>query len=109
MARRPIEGLRRSADLVFARPKVAVFIDGCFWHGCPEHFTMPKSHVDYWSAKISRNQFRDREIDLALASVGWAVIRIWEHEDARESAVRIFDMVTTRMSRLSRKNGGLGS
>jgi DNA mismatch endonuclease, patch repair protein len=68
---RPIPGLRRKADIVFPRIKVAVFIDGCFWHGCPQHATWPKANGDYWRRKILRNRRRDRDTDRKLARAGW--------------------------------------
>lgn len=76
----PLKGVRSRADIVFTKAKIAVFVDGCFWHGCPEHFIMPKTNVDYWSAKISRNRERDEAADQALASREWEVVRVWEHE-----------------------------
>lgn len=89
VARRPVPTLRRSADVVFTRAKVAVFIDGCFWHGCPEHFWAPKSNTDYWEPKIRANIARDQETTLALEEAGWRVIRVWEHEDPNRAADRI--------------------
>lgn len=87
---RPLPGLpRRSADLVFARQKVAVFVDGCFWHACPEHGTWPRRNDAWWAAKIKRNVERDRETDAYLEVCGWAVVRIWEHEAADEAANRV--------------------
>lgn len=79
VSRRPVPGVRRSADLVFSRARVAVFLDGCFWHGCPEHFVWPKTNADYWQAKITGNRARDRETDRILADAGWMPLRIWEH------------------------------
>lgn len=73
---------RRRADIVFTKARVAVFLDGCFWHGCAEHFIMPKTNADYWSAKIARNRARDLETNERLISLGWAVRRYWEHQDA---------------------------
>jgi DNA mismatch endonuclease, patch repair protein len=67
-------------DVVFTKRKVAVFVDGCFWHACPEHGTNPKANRDYWEPKLSRNVQRDRESSEALETEGWHVIRIWEHE-----------------------------
>ena len=75
-----VEGLRRSADLLFVGPKVAVFVDGCFWHLCPEHGNLPKSNAEWWTAKLERNVERDRDTDSRLQEAGWTVIRIWEHE-----------------------------
>lgn len=67
-------------DVVFPGPRVAVFIDGCFWHGCPTHYVRPRSRVDFWSAKLTDNTERDRRQTLALEASGWRVIRLWEHE-----------------------------
>lgn len=68
------------ADVVFPRQRLALFIDGCFWHGCPEHLQWPKANAAWWRAKIERNQTRDREVDAALLESGWTVVRAWEHE-----------------------------
>lgn len=82
----PIPGVRRrSIDIAFTRTKVAVFIDGCFWHACPEHGTRPKADAAWWTAKLQRNVERDRETDEALAALGWTVIRIWEHVPTAEA------------------------
>ncbi len=78
------KSLRARADIVFTRRRVAVFIDGCFWHGCPLHATQPKSNADYWGPKLARNILRDRETDVALRDAGWTVLRFWEHEDPVE-------------------------
>lgn len=77
---------RRRADLTFASSRVVVFIDGCFWHACPEHQTAPKSNAEWWAAKLARNVQRDRETDAHLADLGWHVVRIWEHEDPEHAA-----------------------
>jgi DNA mismatch endonuclease (patch repair protein) len=69
-------------DIVFTRARVAVFLDGCFWHGCPEHGTRPRHNEGYWSEKLSRNAARDRAVTQALRRDGWTVIRRWEHEPA---------------------------
>jgi DNA mismatch endonuclease (patch repair protein) len=66
-------------DLVFPRKRIAVFVDGCFWHGCPEHCRMPSDPTGYWHAKIARNKDRDATVDGLLAEAGWTVVRIWEH------------------------------
>lgn len=81
--------LRRRADIVFTRRRVAVFIDGCFWHGCPEHYVPPRANSEYWSAKIERNRRRDRDTDERLTGLGWCVLRFWEHEDAHAVAERV--------------------
>ncbi len=92
VAARPIQDLPRTADMVFRPAKVAVFIDGCFWHGCPEHYTEPRTNADYWSAKIARNQGRDADTDQRLRDAGWTVLRYWEHEPVQEV---VEDIVTT--------------
>jgi len=74
-------GGRRRADIVFTRKRVAVFIDGCFWHGCPIHATLPKRNDDYWTPKLKRNIERDIETNESLKAAGWQVLRFWEHED----------------------------
>jgi DNA mismatch endonuclease, patch repair protein len=78
---RPVPAIRRRADVVFPRRKIAVFIDGCFWHACPDHFVPPKSNVDYWKPKIDRNQARDRDTNAQLLEAGWSVLRYWSHEE----------------------------
>lgn len=94
VAARPIAGLRRTADLVFPRIRVAVFMDGCFWHGCPEHHSLAKTNSAYWAEKLRRNRERDEETDCLLREAGWTVIRIWEHEDPVEAAGRVAEVVT---------------
>lgn len=93
----PLPSLRRKADVVFPRAKVAVFIDGCFWHGCPLHGRR-RHEVNqwYWPEKISRNQRRDADTDTRLAGAGWAVVRVWEHEDPAEAAMKVADVVRGR-------------
>lgn len=92
----PLRGLRCRADLVFGRQRVAVFVDGCFWHGCPEHGTSPATNSAYWIAKLGGNVERDRRNDAALAAAGWTVVRIWEHEDPRAAAQRVASAVRRR-------------
>ncbi|MEU2558897.1 very short patch repair endonuclease [Streptomyces longispororuber] len=103
VAARPLADLRRTADLVFRPAKVAVFIDGCYWHGCPEHYVPPKTNSGYWSDKVARNMTRDRDTDQRLADAGWLVLRFWEHEPAEACATRIAAEVERRRSSL-RKN-----
>ncbi len=93
---RPERDLRREADLVFRREKVAVFVDGCFWHGCPEHHTPPTTHYDWWLVKVDKNRARDRETDRLLRQSGWVVVRIWEHEDPAAGAKRVRNAVARR-------------
>lgn len=94
--RRPIPQLRRVADLVFVGAKVAVMVDGCFWHGCPEHATWPQTNAEFWRAKIEGNRQRDRGTDVALSEAGWLPLRVWEHEDAADAADRVAAAVRAR-------------
>lgn len=84
---------RRRADMVFTRAKVAVFIDGCFWHGCPRHYQPSKSNVEYWIPKIDANRNRDEQMNALLAAAGWTVLRFWEHEQPDTVAARIVEIV----------------
>jgi DNA mismatch endonuclease (patch repair protein) len=99
----PGTGLRRRADIVFNQWRVAVFVDGCFWHGCPEHFTLPRQHAGYWAAKIARNRERDLGTDAALSAQGWSVVRIWEHEGAAQSAAIVAAVIADRQAKLDRR------
>lgn len=98
--RAPVRGVRSRADLVFGPVKTAVYVDGCFWHSCPEHGTMPKSNASFWAQKLRRNAERDQEIARLLTDQGWAVLRIWEHEDMAEAADRVERVVRARRSDL---------
>lgn len=93
---RPLAGYRRTADVVFTRAKVAVYVDGCFWHGCPIHGTWPKRNSAFWRDKIEINVRRDRETDDALTDAGWLPVRVWEHEDPSAAADRISALVRSR-------------
>lgn len=97
--RRPLPGVRREADVVFGPSRVAVFVDGCFWHGCPEHATWPRSNAEFWRTKIEGNRLRDADTDRRLIEAGWAVPRVWEHEDPAVAARRVRDLVATRRPR----------
>ncbi|MCK9249982.1 MAG: very short patch repair endonuclease [Solirubrobacteraceae bacterium] len=81
-------------DVVFTRQRVAVFIDGCFWHSCPIHGTTPRTNSDYWVPKLQRNVERDRTVDRLLADAGWTVIRAWEHEDVQAVVERVRSALT---------------
>ncbi|MDX3064650.1 very short patch repair endonuclease [Streptomyces sp. ND04-05B] len=95
----PVPGMaRRRIDVAFTRAKVAVLIDGCFWHGCPEHATQPKSNAEWWRNKLDRNMARDRETTEHLTATGWAVLRFWEHEAPEEVAVRVTATVERRLA-----------
>lgn len=83
---RPVPALRRTADVVFPKTKVAVFVDGCFWHGCPEHYRPAKQRAQKWQDKIQANRDRDAATNLVLKEAGWSVIRVWEHEDPETAA-----------------------
>jgi DNA mismatch endonuclease (patch repair protein) len=96
VAARPIPGLRRTADLVFRPTRVAVFIDGCYWHMCPEHGHYPAANTDYWNPKLSGNVERDRETDERLAEAGWLVLRFWEHDPPEAIARAVESAVSER-------------
>lgn len=80
---------RRRADIVFTKARLAVFIDGCFWHGCAEHYTEPATNTEYWTAKREKNMARDRDTKERLTALGWTVLRFWEHEDPATTAALI--------------------
>ena len=82
-------GLRVKPDIVFTKRRLAVFVDGCFWHRCPLHGTDPQVNRGYWGPKLERNVARDHRVNLALRSEGWTVLRIWEHETIAEAAARV--------------------
>ena len=95
----PLPGIRRRADLAFVSAKVAVFVDGCFWHGCPAHATWPKANADWWRDKILTNMRRDRDTDSFLKKGGWVVLRFWEHHDAQRAAATVTKLVRSRCLR----------
>ncbi|BEP13289.1 very short patch repair endonuclease [Acidothermaceae bacterium B102] len=86
---RPLPELRREADVVFRRARVAIFVDGCFWHGCPRHATWPATNAEFWRTKIERNVARDRDTDQLLRAAGWTPIRVWEHESPQDALRRV--------------------
>lgn len=93
---RALPDTRRRADLVFPRLELAVFVDGCFWHGCPEHGTWPKANAAWWRTKIRANADRDKDTDRELSSRGWSVVRVWEHESPIHAADRVEQAVHDR-------------
>ena len=95
--------MRRRADIAFTRARVAVFVDGCFWHGCPKHMTWPKANAAWWKEKIETNERRDRDTDRRLRSDGWRVLRFWEHESTARAAAAVYRAVTARRAAMAEK------
>src|SRR5580698_401310 len=90
---RPLRDLRRTADLVFRNARVAVFVDGCFWHGCPKHHAPPKTNSGYWATKVQGNRNRDRDTNQRLREEHWTVLRFWSHEEPLSVATQIANVV----------------
>lgn len=90
---------RRKVDIAFTKMKVAVQVDGCFWHGCPEHGVVPGRNSDWWKWKIERNKARDRDTDQKLSELGWAVVRVWEHTSPKVAAHSLLEVLNTRSAR----------
>lgn len=82
---------RRTIDIAFPRARLAVYVDGCFWHGCPEHHVRPRANAEWWQWKIQNNQVRDRDTDRTLQAAGWCVLRIWEHVSSADAAELVQD------------------
>lgn len=93
---KPIKELNRKADIVFRPAKVAIFVDGCFWHGCPFHGTQAKANAEFWSFKIKQNQERDVDTTKRLEEAGWKVIRVWEHENPEKASEKICKIIGKR-------------
>lgn len=89
VAARPLSDLPRTADMVFRSRRVAVFVDGCYWHGCPEHYNEPTTNASYWRQKIRRNRERDADTDQRLLAEGWSPVRVWEHEPIEVGVARV--------------------
>ncbi|MGV9416370.1 very short patch repair endonuclease [Streptomyces sp. NPDC003674] len=104
----PIPSVRRTADLLFTRARLAVFLDGCFWHGCPEHHVKSKTNAEYWANKMEGNRARDRQTDELLSDEGWAVLRIWEHEDPIRAALLVRETYWHRLDELGLRRRGDG-
>ena len=102
---RPSSSLRREADILFPHERIAIFVDGCFWHGCPIHGTRAKANAEFWQRKIERNKARDEETNEILSEEGWLVIRVWEHVDALTAAHHIAAHVNERSH--GRHGGGV--
>lgn len=93
----PVPGRpRRTIDIAFTKVKVAVFVDGCFWHACPQHATWPRSNSGWWRDKLKRNALRDADTDECLKQAGWTVARVWEHSEADESLEVLLAMLPRR-------------
>jgi len=94
--KKPLPKMRSRADILFGPAKVAVFVDGCFWHCCAQHGSLPSNNREWWDAKLASNVERDRRVDSALVDAGWCVIRVWEHEDPLVAAAAIADVIAQR-------------
>lgn len=93
---KPVKELNRRADIVFRSAKVAIFVDGCFWHGCPIHGTQAKANAEFWKIKIKQNQIRDEDTNKRLKKAGWRVVRVWEHENPEKASQNIYKLVLKR-------------
>lgn len=94
---RPLPALRCAADVVFTKAKLCIFIDGCFWHGCPRHFRVPASNTAWWAEKIEANRARDKRNDKLLKRNGWSVVRLWEHEITSDRLIRLARAIHARI------------
>jgi DNA mismatch endonuclease (patch repair protein) len=109
MRRHKISGWRRhqavfgKPDFVFWRERLAVFVDGCFWHGCPKHGSLPESNRAFWARKLVQNRARDRFVRDALRKTGWNVLRIWQHELKPKNELRVVTRIRKRLARSGRK------
>jgi len=86
---RPVAELRCTADVVFPRERIAVFVDGCFWHSCPDHGTLPRTNGEWWRTKLAKTVERDSSNRLTLENSGWTVLRVWEHEDLKSAVAAV--------------------
>lgn len=96
---RPLPKIRRTADVVFPRYRVAVFVDGCFWHGCPQHYRPASRNAKFWQEKIEGNRKRDIDTDEKLTTAGWIVVRVWEHDDPGDAADHIEELIKSTFSK----------
>jgi DNA mismatch endonuclease (patch repair protein) len=87
--------------MAFTRQRIAVLIDGCFWHSCPKHLHLPKANADYWTPRLTRNVEREAELTAVLRGLGWTVLQFWEHEPAHDTANRIITAVETERAMLA--------
>jgi DNA mismatch endonuclease (patch repair protein) len=91
---RPVKGSRCEVDVAFTRWRVAVLLDGCFWHGCPQHATRPATNEEWWASKLDANVARDRRTDEMLAEAGWTVLRFWEHQPTGEVVTKVSEVIS---------------
>lgn len=96
---RPLPDFRRRADIVFPRAQLAVFVDGCFWHGCREHRSRLRTNAPWWRTKLAANSRRDRDTNRRLSEAGWEVVRFWEHDDLRRASTVVERLVRRRLDR----------
>ncbi len=98
--RAPLQNVFRvRPDFVFRHSRLAIFVDGCFWHGCPKHGTKPKGNAAFWRRKLAANKDRDRLVSRILRAYGWQVVRIWEHELARKNEARLLNRIQRAMGK----------
>jgi len=97
---------RRTIDIAFTRARLAVFVDGCFWHGCPDHHALPKTNAEWWQWKVDLNRARDKDTDAQLEAAGWLVVRNWEHTTPEEAADRVEAVYRSRMRELFSTSSG---
>ncbi len=102
---RLLELPRRLMDIVFTKAKLVVLVDGCFWHGCPQHATSARANADYWAVKLEANRDRDRDTDRCLTETGWTVLRVWEHEQPADAADRVEAHLPRREARSAPTRG----
>lgn len=102
---RPEADINRRADIVFRSARVAVFVHGCFWHGCPRHYVLPKSNKRYWADKVRRNRERDQETKRLLKERGWKVLVYWEHQSVDSCGIRTIQRVKQRRAEIGRLKG----
>jgi DNA mismatch endonuclease (patch repair protein) len=103
---RTTSGVKVRPDVVFTKARIAVFVDGCFWHSCPRHATSPAKNGGFWQAKLQANVRRDRSVDRALTEDGWRLLRIWEHEDPDSTAGLVKDLVDARRHSIDPESAG---
>ncbi len=96
---RPIATVRCAADIVFRKHRVCIFVDGCFWHGCPRHFECPKTNASWWREKIEANRIRDRQQSALLRAAGWKVVRVWEHDINPKNVSAILNRILVQVKR----------